>query len=582
MTKRVKLYNFQEKGIDFAVDKLINGQIDDKKTHAFLLCDEMGLGKTVQAFGIRKRLNLSGPTLVVAPSSCQHIWTSKEYEDDVDVRIFLNSPSTILNMTEKTLVVTSYDTLRNAYKYYISEKLDQGALSNDELIKLCLIHGKSIERTKLLSGDGLRKELLSISRTIKHKGSTKTNLVCSAFMKQEWSLLILDEVHKTRSIQSSVTKAISFMNARYRLALSGTPIMNYGSDLLCIWKYALCLFDLNWETLNKCPDSDYCKNVIDTISLGRKKSDIEELVDVLPKRDKSKEHVVIPWDNYEQRALYVAVKSDTIEVLKSLKEKKKELRTVFFSKMQLLRQICIHVDLPSYTGEGNGPKRKIAKMWNPAIHSSFTSWNKRCIFSILLGLKRTSLYPVRQLIIKHFVALDSLMIQPSSKMVYVYEELLKCEKMVVFCTFKTFFQYIMQPWLDQIGYDSLIFCGGSRKKQQDVLKEFKESKLVKVLLIVKSAGSEGLNMQFDSNVCIIMDPHFNLAVDEQAAQRIDRIGQEKEVIVRKLFMEGSIDEAMNLMQKEKQVNIDAWSGKNTTASRSIQSQGLFLSQKDTV
>jgi SNF2 family DNA or RNA helicase len=582
MTKRVKLYKFQEEGIDIAVDRLLNGQIDDKKTHAFLLCDEMGLGKTVQAFGIRKRLNLSGPTLVVAPSSCQHIWTSKEYEADVDVRIFTNSPSTILNMTGNTLVVTSYDTIRNAYKYYISEKLDQGALSNDELIKLCLIHGKSVERTKLLSGDGLRKELLSISRTIKHKDSKKTNLVCSAFMKQEWSLLILDEVHKTRSIQSSVTKAISFMNARYRLALSGTPIMNYGSDLMCIWKYALCLFDLNWETLTKCPDSDYCKNVIDTISLGRKKSDLDELVNVLPKRDKSKEHVIIPWDSYdEQRALYVDVKSDTLEILKSLKDKKKELRMIFLAKIQLLRQICLHVDLPTYMGEGNGPNKRMAKMWNPAIHSSFTNWNKRCIFTILLSLRRTNLYPIRQLIIKHFISLDSLMIQPSPKMVYVYEELLKCEKMVVFCTFKMFFQYIMQPWLDQIGYESLIFCGGNRKKQQETLKEFKKSKHIKVLLIVKSAGSEGLNMQFDSNVCIIMDPHFNLAVDEQAAQRIDRIGQEKEVIVRRLFMEGSIDEAMNLMQKEKQTNIDAWSGKGNAA-RSIQIQGLFLSKKDTV
>ena len=116
LMKRVKLYNFQSEGIDIAVDKLINGEIEEKKTHAFLLCDEMGLGKTIQAFGIRKRLNLSGPTLVVAPSSCQHIWTSKEYEDDVDVRIFSNSPSTILNMTANTLVVTSYDTLRNAYK----------------------------------------------------------------------------------------------------------------------------------------------------------------------------------------------------------------------------------------------------------------------------------------------------------------------------------------------------------------------------------------------------------------------------------------------------------------------------------
>ena len=88
-------------------------------------------------------------------------------------------------------------------------------------------------------------------------------------------------------------------------------------------------------------------------------------------------------------------------------------------------------------------------------------------------------------------------------------------------------------------------------------------------------------MQFDANVCIIMDPHFNLAVDEQSAQRIDRIGQQKEVFVRKFFMEGSIDEAMRIMQREKQTNVDAWSGKGSSR-RSIHTQGLFLSQRDTV
>ncbi len=100
------------------------------------------------------------------------------------------------------------------------------------------------------------------------------------------------------------------------------------------------------------------------------------------------------------------------------------------------------------------------------------------------------------------------------------------------------------------------------------------------MLIVKSAGSEGLNMQFDANTCIVLEPHFNAAMDEQAAQRIDRIGQEKEVIVRKLYMEGSIDEAMRLMQHDKQNTINAWHGGDGIRSMAV--HGLFLSKRDTV
>lgn len=563
--KKIKLYDFQVEGINTAVNQLREG-------NAFLLCDEMGLGKTIQALEIRKSLNLNGPTLVVVPSSCQHIWTGCGEED---IRIFTGSISTILNLSKNSLVVTTYDILRNAYKYYITEKLDQGALSNDELIRLCLIHGKSIERTKALTNDALRRELLEISRTIKHKGSDKKHLVCSAFMKQQWDLFIMDEVHKTRNIQSSVTKAVAFINSKYRLALSGTPVMNYGSELLCIWKYALGLFHLKWDIIENDPNSDYCKEMIQKICLGRKKTEIDELVQILPKRDKSREDVILDWDDLDQKQLYVRLKYSTIEVLNQFNAKRnRELQNNFFQKMQLLRQICIH----------SNQQNKQEKFWNPAIHSNFSKWNKRCIFSILLGLKRTSLYPLRQLIIKYFICADSLMIQPSPKMVYVYDEMLKLgrtDKMIVFCSYKTLFQNVIQPWFEQIGHETLLFCGGSRSKQQQVLKEFKNSKDTKILLIVKSAGSEGLNMQFDANVCIILDPHFNMAVDEQAAQRIDRIGQEKEVIIRKLFMKGSIDEAMKIMQKDKQTNIEAWTGKGE-GKRSMQTQGLFLSERDTV
>ncbi len=186
-------------------------------------------------------------------------------------------------------------------------------------------------------------------------------------------------------------------------------------------------------------------------------------------------------------------------------------------------------------------------------------------------------------LIESFIRSDARLIQPSLKMLYVYniyKNLGKTDKMIIFSTFKVFLEKIMLPWLDQLDIDALLFCGGSRVAQQKILSEFAKSPSIKILLIVKAAGSEGLNMQFDANVCIIMDPHFNMALDEQAAQRIDRIGQEKEVIVRKLYMEGSIDEAMRIMQHEKQAGINAWNGGEGV--RSIESHGMFLSTRDTV
>jgi SNF2 family DNA or RNA helicase len=223
--------------------------------------------------------------------------------------------------------------------------------------------------------------------------------------------------------------------------------------------------------------------------------------------------------------------------------------------------------------------------WNHLIHSSFYRWNREQVLSLLLSLRAVAplVYKSMRLrLIATQMTAEATMIQPSPKMIYAYrliQRLAPNDKMIIFSTYKVFLEHVMAPWLEQIGIQSLLFCGGARTKQQRVLSEFRKESSIKVLLIVKSAGSEGLNMQFDANTCLLMDPHWNLALDEQAAQRIDRIGQTKEVIVRKMYMEGSIDEAMRIMQQEKQLGIDAWHGEGT---RSMQTHGLFLSKRDTV
>ncbi len=629
MSKKPKLYNFQVEGTNRAVQALVSDQVETvggtyRRGHCFLLHDEMvgfntnstnvsyssqGLGKTIQAFETLIQLigkNHTGnlPTLIVVPSACIDIWSKNEYYSaDFDMRIFLKegvATSTMLKTSNRTIIVTSFDTLRNAYKYYISAQMDHGGLSNDELIRYCRVHGKSIERTKFLREDDLRRELLDISRKIAQKVG-KNHLVCPAFMKQRWGLAIFDEVHKTRNVASNTTKAIGFIDAQYRLALSGTPMMNNGSELLTIWKYALNLFDLDWVKISNDPDGEYCKRVIETISMGRKKANIAELADILPVRKKENEETMIAWTDDAQKALYISVKNDSIHILCEVESMKKRpdespqdfqrrrlsMQQNFMSKMQTLRQICLCKELPYLMKNGIFPHPTHWLPWNTAIHrGSFSKWSRDQIFALLLGLRRESLLTyraMRTMLIKHFMVAESHMIQPSPKMIYVYRQLQRLgptDKMIIFATFKVFLEQIMAPWLDQIGYQSLLFCGGSRPKQRRVLEEFKSEASIKILLIVKSAGSEGLNLQFDANRCIVMEPHFNEAMDEQAAQRIDRIGQEKEVIVRKLYMEGSIDEALRLMQNDKQTSINAWHGGDGT--RSMQTHGLFLSKRDTV
>ena len=576
------LYNYQKDGIVRIIEQL-------KAENGFLLCDEMGLGKTIQALETAKHLELTDPVLIIAPSSCIRVWSQGDIKKFPEFTSHVYIGPLRKHDPKAKVSITSYDTLLIAYKTYMHVRLDTGQLSNDEIIRFCQVNNLKLDHLQHLSPDPniYRRELLTLVRKANMKEGKLLNYNQSDlnFMQQKWGLMIMDEVHKIKNPKSNRCHAIGFINTDYRLGLTGTPIMNHAEDLFSIWKFGLGLFHLDYEKIKRDPNSAYCQGLIEKYMLRRVKSDIEELKTVLPKRMKTNEDQVLPWfDGSEQKNLYIQCKQESLQMyfaLQNLKKntgestfefngRKKSLNMTFIGKMQTLRQICLGI-LPHFMH----PEIK----WSPSVHSVFHPWIQRRVKTILLSLQGHC-KDVKFSIIREFVALEQKLIQPSPKMMYVYNLLQTHRKIIVFSTFKTFLKDVMQPWLRQIGVLSSLFCGGKRNYQDKALKMFETEEDVRVLLIVKTAGAEGLNLQKMANICVIMDPHFNLALDEQAAQRIDRIGQEKEVIVRKLYMEGSVDEAIKKMQEVKQIDIEAWNKKDDV--KTIRTHGLYLQKYDTV
>ena len=73
---------------------------------------------------------------------------------------------------------------------------------------------------------------------------------------------------------------------------------------------------------------------------------------------------------------------------------------------------------------------------------------------------------------------------------------------------------------------------------------------VKCILISLMAGSVGLNLVEANNVLLI-DPWWNPAIEEQAMERVHRIGQKKFVRAYKFITENSVEEKMMEIQKRK-------------------------------
>ena len=89
-----------------------------------------------------------------------------------------------------------------------------------------------------------------------------------------------------------------------------------------------------------------------------------------------------------------------------------------------------------------------------------------------------------------------------------------------------------------------------------------------VFLLSLKAGGTGLNLT-GADTIILYDLWWNPAVEQQAADRAHRIGQQKKVQVIKLFAQGTVEEKMIELQQQKKQLIDAVTGGDSEAVSSL-------------
>jgi len=91
---------------------------------------------------------------------------------------------------------------------------------------------------------------------------------------------------------------------------------------------------------------------------------------------------------------------------------------------------------------------------------------------------------------------------------------------------------------------------GSTSDRGRVVREFQDPAGPSVMLISLKAGGVGITLTAADHI-FILDPWWNPAVEEQAADRAHRIGQENPVLVHRLVAENTVEERILLLQQEK-------------------------------
>lgn len=123
--------------------------------------------------------------------------------------------------------------------------------------------------------------------------------------------------------------------------------------------------------------------------------------------------------------------------------------------------------------------------------------------------------------------------------------------------------------------------GKMRKDQRDAMLNAFRTTSMPVLLVSLKSGSVGLNLTSASRV-IMLDMWWNPAIEEQAIDRVHRIGQTRRVVVHKMTIKNSVDEKIGMLQAKKREAASGALGdgvirrKGQTASKLSLEDVLFL------
>ncbi|KLO21708.1 DEAD/DEAH box helicase [Marinitoga sp. 1155] len=308
------------------------------------------------------------------------------------------------------------------------------------------------------------------------------------FKKIKLFYIILDEAQYIKNNETKLYKTIRKLKAEHKLALTGTPLENSLNDLYNIFDFLMPGF------------------------FGKRKE-------------------------FNRKYTYANKES-----IKKLKEKINPF---------ILRRKKENVlnELPPKTEEYifNEMTQHQVKIYHQILHEyrqKIAMSQGNLNFSILEGLLR-----LRQVV--NHPKLLGLNIE-SSKFnefkKFVLEVLSENHKIVVFSQFVKMIN-IMEEWLNEenIKYSKII---GQTKKRVEIIEDFNRNNEIKLLLVSLKAGGTGLNIT-GADYVIHYDPWWNPAVENQATDRVYRIGQTKPVFVYKFITKNSIEEKILKLKKAK-------------------------------
>ena len=361
------------------------------------------------------------------------------------------------------------------------------------------------------------------------------------FSRWPFGYVILDESQAIKNPASQVRKAVQLLQARNRLALSGTPVQNNTFDLYAQMDFlnpgmlgSQDFFRVEFASpIDKNGDKEAAarlRKLIYPFMLRRTK---EQVAKDLP--DKTE---MILWCEMgaEQKKIYDSYREHYREsILGRIAEEGMGKSSIYILEgLTKLRQICDSPALLRETGDGGQAvdDRRLAgedaAQEGDAIHEEAAARGR--------GKAHGGGYP------NVSAKLEELIRE--------IEENTGDHKALVFSQFTSMLRLIREALAERgISYVYLDGSVTAEARKQSV-RQFQEDAGIRVFLISLKAGGVGLNLTAADYVYLV-DPWWNPAAEQQAIDRSHRIGQIKKVFAYRMICKDTVEEKILQLQERK-------------------------------
>jgi non-specific serine/threonine protein kinase len=320
----------------------------------------------------------------------------------------------------------------------------------------------------------------------------------------KWERVALDEAQNIKTIDTKQTRAIRSLPARHRVALTGTPVENRLSELHSIMDFLnpgllgpAATFKRSYATpIERYRDEHATarlRQATGPFILRRLKTD-RQIIGDLPEKIEMRVDCHL---TKEQASLYEAVVEEMLQ--KAAQVDGIERSGVILGALMKLKQVCNHpAHLLKDRSDLDGRSGKLARLEE------------------ILG-----------------------------------EALAEGDRALCFTQFAEFGHMLRAHLQEHLGREVLFLHGGTSKSARDeMVQRFQSGDGPSVFVLSLKAGGTGLNLTAANHV-VHFDRWWNPAVEDQATDRAFRIGQKKNVQVRKLTCVGTVEERIDTLINRK-------------------------------